>query len=287
MPETTKASLIHRLPLTRLKLFGARCLYRAVRLFVRDDQRQVTRGGIHYDIDLSEGIDLSLFLFGNFQSHVSDSRYFSIPRDAVIFDVGANIGSMCLNFAKRAPEGLVYAFEPTEYAYNKLLRNLSLNPDIAARIQAIHAYVSNHSAEAQLVTAYSSWKVDGLEVAVHPIHGGLSRPAEVSRIVTIDEFCRDQGIERVDLIKTDTDGHELDVLQGARETLRNHRPVVVFEIGDYLLRERGHHFGQFLDLFDPLGYRLINSKNGMHVTLANYGRELPLKATTDLIALPL
>ncbi len=286
MPETTKAPLIHRLPLTRLKLFGARRLYQAVRLFVRDDHRQVTRGGIHYDIDLSEGIDLSLFVFGNFQSHVLGTRYFSIPRDAVIFDVGANIGSMCLNFAKRAPEGRVYAFEPTEYAYNKLLRNLSLNPDIAARIRAVHAYVADQSAEAQPVTAYSSWKVDRLAVDVHPVHGGLSRPAEVTRVVTIDEFRRDQGIERVDLIKTDTDGHELGVLEGARETLHNYRPVVVFEIGDYLLREQGHHFGQFLKLFEPLGYRLINLKNGMQVTLENYGREVPLKATTDLIALP-
>jgi len=278
--------LLHRLPLTRLKLWAARCLYRAVRLFVHDDHRQVTRSGITYDIDLSEGIDLALFLFGNFQSHVSDSRYFSIPRDAVIFDIGANIGSMCLSFAKRAPTGIVYAFEPTAYAYTKLLRNLSLNPDIAARIHAIHAYVSNRSAEGLPITAYSSWKVDALAVDVHPVHGGLSRPAEVAPVVTIDEFCQDNAIERVDLIKTDTDGHELDVLQGARETLRDRRPVVVFELGDYLLRERGQHFGQFLDLFEPIGYRLINSKNGMKVTLENYCRQVPLKAATDLIALP-
>jgi FkbM family methyltransferase len=285
MPEAAKAPLIHRLPLTRLKLFGARWLYRAVRLYVRDDHRQVTRDGIHYDIDLSEGIDLSLFLFGNFQSHVADSRYFSIPRDAVILDVGANMGSMCLHFAKRAPEGLVYAFEPMEYAYKKLVRNLTLNPDLAPRIHAVHSYVSNHSSEAQAVTTYASWKVDRLAVDVHPVHGGLNSPPEVVRVLTIDEFCRDQGIERVDLIKTDTEGHELDVLEGARETLRNHRPVVVFEMGDYFLRERGQEFSQFLDLFEPLGYKLINSKSGAQVTLENYVREVPLKATTDLVAL--
>jgi FkbM family methyltransferase len=261
-------------------------LYRVVRLFVWDDHRQITRGGIRYDVDLSEGIDLSLFLFGNFQSHVSGSRYFSLPGDAVIFDVGANIGSMCLSFAKHAPEGVVYAFEPTEYAFNELLRNLALNPDLAARIHSARAYVSNRSAEALPVTVYSSWKVDGLAVKTHPVHGGVSKPAEVTQVVTIDEVCRDQTLERVDFIKIDTDGHELDVLEGARETLRKHRPVVVFEIGDYLLLERGQNYGQFLNLFEPLGYRLINSKNGIQVSLDNYPREVPLQATTDLIALP-
>ena len=255
-------------------------------MFVRSDRRQISRGGIHYEIDLSEGIDLALFLFGNFQSHVLDCKYFSIPRDAVILDVGANIGTMCLGFAKRVPEGVVLAFEPTEYAYRKLLRNLALNPDLSARIHATRAYVSDRSEEAAPVTAYSSWKVDGSLTAVHPVHGGAVCPPEVTRVLTIDEFCRDRGIGRVDLIKTDTDGHDLDVLEGARETLRVHRPVVVFEIGDYLLRERGQHFGQILELFKPLGYRLINAKGGREVTLENYGREVPAKATTDLIALP-
>jgi FkbM family methyltransferase len=41
------------------------------------------------------------------------------------------------------------------------------------------------------------------------------------------------------VIKIDADGHELDVLEGARETLRDRRPVVLFEIGDYLLKEWG------------------------------------------------
>ncbi len=274
MPETTTTPLRNRLPLTRLRLFVARILYRVVRLFVWSDHRQITRDGIRYDIDLSEGIDLSLFLFGNFQSHVSGSKYFSVPRDAVIFDVGANIGSMCLSFAKNSPEGVVYAFEPTEYAFKKLCRNLTLNPSLAERIHSVHAYVSNRPAEAQPVTAYSSWKVDGLATETHPVHGGLTKPAEVTRVVTIDEFCRQHSIERVDFIKIDTDGHELEVLEGATETLRKHRPVVVFEIGHYLLLERGQDFGQFQSLFEPLGYSLLNSKNG----IARAGPGLPRPA---------
>jgi FkbM family methyltransferase len=233
MPETAKPPLLNRLALSRPQLLGARCLYRTVKLFARDDRRQITRGGIHHDVDLSEGIDLSLFLFGGFQSHVTDTRYYTLAHDAVIFDVGANIGTMCLSFAKHASEGVVYAFEPTEYAYKKLLGNISLNPDLAPRIHPTRAYVSHRSQEALAVSAYSSWKVDGKVAEAHPVHGGAIRPAEVTRVLTLDEFARDHAIERIDLIKTDTDGHELEVLEGAVETLRRCRPVVIFEIGDY------------------------------------------------------
>lgn len=285
-PAHVKIPLWNRLPTTRLRLLGASALYRALRLLGRSDRRRIERGGVVYDVDLSEGIDLSLFLFGGFQTHVTATRFYTIPRDAVIFDVGANVGSMCLNFARHAPEGRVYAFEPTLYAYKKLRTNLALNPDLAARIQALHAYVSNQSAEGRPVAAYSSWKVDGTASETHPVHGGLSAPPEITRVLTLDEFRRDEAIDRVDFLKIDTDGHELDVLEGALATLRECRPTVVFEIGDYLLKERGQTFAQFLDLFDPLGYTLINSKNGARVTLENYHRQVPMKATTDLIALP-
>ena len=64
--------------------------------------------------------------------------------DGVIFDVGANIGSLTFNFAQLVPKGLVFAFEPTDYAFKKLLRNLSLNPVIAKRIIPIQQFLSDH-----------------------------------------------------------------------------------------------------------------------------------------------
>ncbi len=67
--------------------------------------------------------DLSLFLFGGFQKHVSQSRFFSIPPDGVIFDIGANAGIMSLQFARPIPQGRVYSFEPTHFAFVKLQKN--------------------------------------------------------------------------------------------------------------------------------------------------------------------
>jgi FkbM family methyltransferase len=286
MTDKNQVPLLHRLPLTRIRLRAARIIYRTLKLVLRDDHRRIRRGGINYEIDLSEGIDLSLFMFGSFQDHVTKMKYYSLPLDAVVFDVGANIGGMALGFAQRTPQGHVYAFEPTAYAYQKLLRNLSLNPELAARTTPVQAFLSDHIEGRRSVQAYSSWKVDGSATDAHPVHGGVIHDAESVEVLTIDEFCRTKGIERVDLIKIDTDGHELSVLQGARETLAKHLPCIIFEAGLYLIEENGGSFDQYIDYLTPFGYKLINSSNLHQVSRETYRAEIPLRATTDIVALP-
>jgi FkbM family methyltransferase len=255
-------------------------------LVLRRDCYRICRSGIYYEVDLSEAVDLSLFLFGHFQKYVIDSRYFSLPTGGVVLDVGANFGLMSLGFAQLAPSGRVYAFEPTDYAFEKLMRNLSLNPELAARITPIQTFLSDAVAQEKSIPAYSSWKVDGRSTEGHAVHGGLLRSTNSAGMTTIDDFCRETRIGRVDLIKVDTDGHEFHVLRGAAKTLEAYRPHIIFEVGMYLLNERGIRFEEFTDYLTPLGYRLLNSKNGHAVTSQNHLQEIPLYATTDLLALP-
>lgn len=276
----------HRLPLTRFKLLIARALYRLLRLMMVSDKKHIRRRGIHYEVDLTEGIDLSLFLFGNFQRHVIANNYFSMSAEAIVFDIGANVGSMALVFAQLAPEGCVYAFEPTHYAFKKLRQNMSLNPVLAERITAIQSFVSDQSGPADDMKAYSSWKVDGSALEKHPLHGGMIKNTDGVPAVTLDDFCAAKQISRVDLIKIDTDGHELQVLAGARKTLARHAPCLVFEMGLYSLNEHHIGFEQYFNYLKSLGYVLINSKNGEIIALDNYWRQIPLKSTTDIIAVP-
>lgn len=286
MPPRTRVPLFNRLPMTRIRMAIARSIYRGLRLVWRRDRYRICRSGVYYEVDLSEALDLSLFLFGHFQEHVTNARYFSLPANGVVLDVGANFGLMSLRFAQLAPLGKVYAFEPTEYAFGKLMRNLSLNSELAARITPVQAFVSDAATRDQPIPAYSSWKVDGRPVEAHPVHGGLLRSANSAGMTTIDDFCQERRIGRVDLIKVDTDGHEFQVLRGAARTLETHRPCVIFEVGMYLMDERGVTFEEFIEYLTPLGYGLLNSKNGHAVTSQNYWQEIPLYATTDLLAIP-
>jgi FkbM family methyltransferase len=278
--------LFMKIPMTRVRLGLARLLYFLFHTILRQDKRIIQRKGVFYEVDLTEGIDLSLFIFGNFQDYITRNKYFSISADAIIFDVGANVGSMALRFAKMASKGRVYAFEPTDYAYAKLLNNISLNPPFASRITPVQRFLADHNRLKHEMKAYASWKVDGNARDPHRLHGGAIKPADSVAAVTLDQFCLENGIRRVDLIKIDTDGHEYKVLMGARKTMKKYCPYVVFEIGVYVLKEQQLGFEQFYDYFKNIGYCLLNAKNGKEITLQNLSNHIPLRATTDIIAIP-
>ena len=271
MYDKKKIPLLNRLPITRMKLFIARVLYRMLSVLLRKDQRYIRRDGINYKVDLTEGIDFSIFLFGNFQRYITQKRYFSLPDDGIVFDIGANIGNMAFKFAQLVQKGCVYAFEPTNYAFNKFKINLALNPELSRCIVPLQLFVSEHPEIKHKIKAYSSWRIDGKYADAHPLHGGIIKPAESVAAVTIDDFCRDEEIHRLDLIKIDTDGHEYSILRGAEKSLGKFLPYIIFEIGIYVMEERGISFEQYYDYLSSFDYTLINAKNGRNVTINNFG----------------
>lgn len=279
-----------RLPITKIKIGIAKILYRIVRFFVRKNHFVIRRNGIQYEIDLGEGIDLSLYLFGNFQNHVYQNKWLDIQPDDVIIDIGGNFGIMSLNYAKEVPNGQVYAFEPTHYALQKFKRNLSLNPELANHITVLQNFVSAHPAEKALAPTYSSWKVDGSDETgeqIHDVHLGAAKSTEGVSTTTIDIFVEQQQLKRVDHIKIDTDGHEYEVLQGAIQTLNNFKPTVIFEIGRYIMVERGIDYRHYETLFSKAGYTLRHPTSGEQITWQNHASYIPKLGTIDIIALPI
>jgi FkbM family methyltransferase len=272
-----------RLPMSRLRALGARAVYRLLRLFL-ETRRVITRNGICYEVDLSDGLDLSLFVFGSFQRHVAEPRYFRLAADAVVLDVGANAGVMSLAYARLCPHGRIYAFEPTDSAFARLRRNLELNPALATRIRPVKMFAGDRNRAVSNLIAYARWPVDRRHPDAHAVHCGLQCDAQGAPETTLDEFAAAESLVRVDLIKIDTDGNELAVLRGAGQILRRWRPAVVFEVGRYLLAERGVTPRQYFDLFAEVGYRLRNLRTGRQVTPENFVREVPALATTDLVA---
>lgn len=273
---------------TKQKIKLAGILYRLVRVFNNTNEKNIKRNGINYHIDLSEGIDLSLYLFGNFQSHVSKNKRVNIPKDGVILDVGANIGVMALQFAELVPKGKVYAFEPTHEAGKRLRENIRLNPELSDRIEVIQTFISSGEIEAENIVAYASWKVDGKQDSkpTHPVHLGQALSTENVGMITLDAFADEKNLSRIDFIKIDTDGHEPDVLKGAKKCIQKFKPTIIFEIGKYVMEEKNISFQFYTDYFGSLGYTLMNSANGKIIDNSNWQKIIPNKGTIDILALP-
>ncbi|NTW99907.1 MAG: FkbM family methyltransferase [Geobacteraceae bacterium] len=257
-------------------------------MFVTKSPLQVVRSGILYELDLSEGIDLSIFLLGSFQKHVYKNKLLQLSGEMTILDVGANIGSMALMFAKLFPAASIHAFEPTEYACVKFRRNLELNPELANRITLLQNFVSDCASPNPDIKAYASWKVSaGKELAAqHPVHCGTLKAADGVAAVTLDGYCAAHTIQNIRLIKIDTDGHECQVLLGAQVVIREQRPYLLFEVGGYVMAEQGIEFSWYLDYFAPLDYRLYDSSTNRPINEQNWREIIPQLGTIDILAVP-
>lgn len=221
------------------KIRIAGCLYRLVSkaraLAGRPTQAVVTRRGIRWKLDLKEGIDFSIYLLGAFEPVTLRAYTRMLRPGAVIFDIGANVGAHTLHFAKlTGPDGQVHAFEPTDFAFNKLQQNLALNPELRPRVRPVQAFLVNRSGTPTPTAISSSWPIDQPANDQSNDHGGRPMTLGPAVSITADEYCRREGISHVDFVKIDVDGFEPTVLQGFEETLRRCRPVILMELAPFV-----------------------------------------------------
>jgi FkbM family methyltransferase len=271
---------------TATKLAAARMISTTlVRLGFRT-RRVIRRQGLNFEVDIGEGIDLSLFLFGSFQRDVLTMIKALVPPDGVVIDVGGNIGALTLPAADYLRRGHVYSVEPTDYAFGRLRRNLALNPGISDRVTAIQSFVASESAPVSDLVAYSSWPVSGrTEARRHPVHQGIQRTATCGQ-VTLDALIEAQAIKTVSLVKIDTDGHEFSVLSGATQCLTHLRPAVIFEACEYLFQPPRETFDDFAKLFSSHNYTICERATFRPISYTDFRRACPAGGGLDLLALP-
>lgn len=227
----------------------------------------VTRGGIKYDLDLGQGIDFAIYLGNIFERSTRRALSELVAPSATVLDIGANVGAHTLHLAQSVgPRGEVLAFEPTEFAYTKLVRNLELNPQLNARVSAHNCFLAAKDKADVPAAIYSSWplnsiaaqKEDGTDF--HAKHLGRAMSAKTAQARSIDSILADRANPRVQLVKLDVDGFECEILRGAETLLRESRPIFVMELAPYVLDERGASLAELLDMFRPYGYQFYNEK---------------------------
>jgi FkbM family methyltransferase len=216
---------------------------------------RVRRRGVNWSLDLREGIDLSIWLLGAFEVATVRAYERLVAPGNTVLDIGANIGAHTLPLARAVgPAGKVWAIEPTEYALGKLQANIALNPGLADRIACCQVMLVDKDG-VEVPPLHSSWPLTG-EADLHERHGGRLMPTGNARALTLDSLVRERGIERIDFIKLDIDGHECGMLRGAQETLRAWQPIILLELSPHQLDESGGSIEELVDLLAATGYVL-------------------------------
>ena len=133
-------------------------------------------------------------------------------RDDVVFDVGANVGTYSLIMSKYA--GKVYAFEPSVFTFNTLIKNIHTNK--ASNVVPLNMALSQHKKLGTFV--YSSTK---LGTSGHGLGGTSKEEVYKQEILaySVDDLVEDFKIEPPNHMKLDVDGIEFDILKGALKTI--------------------------------------------------------------------
>lgn len=178
-------------------------------------------------------------------------------------DVGANIGFLTVYVASRGAR--VEAFEPAVEVASLLERNVAENN--LAGLTTVHR-VALYDEEVSLRvnpewTDYRKRADGGIDWELSPNSGGLSlvRGAGCYKSRTLDSF----KFEKMTLLKVDTQGADLRVLVGAKETIKRTRPVICFEFEPSCSGRNasGDSLDDFFVFLNEFGYDVSKIASGM------------------------
>jgi FkbM family methyltransferase len=254
----------------------------------KNNSAVVRRRGLMWNLDLSEGIDFSIYLLGAFEHSTVVTLEKLVKPGHVVFDIGANIGAHTLGLARSVgPTGRVFAIEPTDFAFAKLQRNLALNPQLQTRTSPRQILLAASATENAPNEIFASWPLEK-DPSVHPKHCGRQVTANNATVDTLDHVVGREGIDRLDLLKIDVDGHELPVLQGGLAALRKFRPILVMEMSPYVHAEEHNSFAGLVALLRDAGYAIQHASTWAPLPLQESELEalIPDGASINVIARP-
>jgi FkbM family methyltransferase len=174
------------------------------------------------------------------------NRIFQTQTIRTIVDVGANVGSISMEFAYYYPQARILAFEPVTSTYQRL----KLKTDKYKNITPVHMALGEG--------------VYQVEIALNSedtINSISSRPAEqhisgmeTISVNTLDSYASENNISEVDILKIDVEGFEFKVLEGADHLVNNSVKAIVLEVG-YERENSKVHFSDVENYMEARGFQ--------------------------------
>jgi FkbM family methyltransferase len=164
-----------------------------------------------------------------------------LPSCSVSLDIGANIGNHSIFMSKILKCGVVYAFEPIPYLYEKMLSNFEVNniTNIIPHNIAISSKDSTLKCISKLPDNHGSyWLWYENEEALHPYERGYlshkghdgSEYTESIPSKRLDDIMLSYNIDALHYIKIDVEGMELEVLNGGMNIINRYKPLLQIEV---------------------------------------------------------
>jgi FkbM family methyltransferase len=154
--------------------------------------------------------------------------------ELILLDVGANIGKYTSSLITSFPKANIFTFEPNLKSYNVLKDKIRTNGNNKVHLCPIG--LSSEKCDLQMTTYADDTKSS--HTSLHSkiftdFHKSKNNISFLAKFTTLDLFCSENKINHIDLLKIDTEGHEMEVLKGAQKLLLDGKiKIIQFEFGE-------------------------------------------------------
>ncbi len=200
-------------------------------------------------LDPSRSMGAAIYWSGFHELHEFLFLHKFLKKDMVFVDIGANLGEYTLFAAKRVTHGKVLAFEPLPKMNSLLGENVNLNQ--FKNVSVLRYGLSD--AEGILPIHEIEAEDEGLST-FYPGDRKIKNRIDVP-LKSFDSEFEHFGIARIDFIKMDIEGGELNALKGARGSIDRFKPLVIVEINASTYLAAGYSFDDVYQFFELLNYQ--------------------------------
>ena len=175
------------------------------------------------------GISSELLMFRTHEPLTTSLLSNELKEGMVCLDIGSNIGYYVFLESKLVGnKGKVFAVEPSPQSFEVLKNNMKLQD--SSNIEVFNFACGNEDGEVDfLTTSRSNWsRVKGLDFKP-TLPNVVTKEIKVT-LKKLDSFVNEKNLQRLDLIRFDTEGYELKIYEGMRQTLKKFKPLLVFEL---------------------------------------------------------
>jgi len=159
-------------------------------------------------------------------------KYISTNKEAVIFDVGANIGEYSSKLFSIFSKSFIYSFEPNINTFSALQDNV----ENLKKVRPINIGFSDLKKQTEIFTYLddlNSQHASLYKEVFNDLHNDKTITSVKIELDTLDNFCNDNKIDCIDFLKIDTEGHELDVLKGGIQMIKKGNiKIIQFEFNE-------------------------------------------------------
>lgn len=227
------------------KYFAA--LLRRLKIDKKQYQKKIAPG-LFINVNAFDHIQQQLFWYGKYDSGIAGFFENIISKDSVVIDAGANIGYFTLLAAKKAIAGKVYSFEPVLFLYRQLEQNIKLNN--LANVYPVKKALTR--AEGSAIIYESTSDNTGMNSLQKPEN--YSGRFEKTDCTSLDVFLGEYNEAKPVIVKIDTEGAEMEILQGMVHCLQNLKPLLIVEIFNEHLQRFGNSAEMVFNFLADVGY---------------------------------